>query len=439
MRNRQTSREKMYPSESLPQSMTDIKLVVFKARFDQGDIQLIGETIKPCLFSRFGFKPRPEDIRILCSESYFEPYLIIGGKYALDYCKKQVFKLEVEKGTSKVFVAGQELRPEKSDPKATNRIIKITGEERSHYERQAYFILDRLKREIPAEKLPLAPFYIRKEETENRYNFKTIRMSDEEQIAFLRTRIAKRPSDVGEIIKEVFDITDRMIAYYPMYQLTFENAKNRKVAITVINGITGEVILNGVQRIFSKTIVASPKNEETQFLERDFIQFGQEQTEPKIASSKPTQDINILEEQCVISQSIAPIIEENTILGFPAKINGDVFVESEKTIAIVGDVEVPPHTIMDKALVVKGNLTIGDCCIAHGKLEALKNIKIGADTLVKGDLLSEGNITVGPRAVIAGALQAAGSIKIFGGVIIERGLHSNPKKVASDLQFQVEP
>jgi hypothetical protein len=429
----------MSHSESLPQSMADAKIVVLKPRFDHRDIRLICEKIRPRLFSRFGFRHRPKDIRLLCSESYYEPYLIIGGKYALDYCKKHVFKVEVDERTSKVFVAGQELIPEKSDPKATNRIIKITGEERSHYETQGYFILDRLKREIPAEKLPLAPFYIQKEETANESDFKPIRMSNEAQIAFLKSRIAKRPSDVGEIIKEVFDITDRIIAYYPMYQLTFENAKNRKLAITAINGITGEIILNGVQRIFNKTFVAPLESDKTQFLERDFIQFEQEQTVPKITSTEPPPDIKILEEQCYTSTSIAPIIEETNILGFPAKINGDIFVESENTIAVVGDVEVPSNTIMDKALAVKGNLTIGDCCIAHGKLKALKDIKIGADSLVKGDLLSEGNIIVGPRTVISGVIQAAGSIKILGEVTIKSGLRSDPKKITSDLEFQVAP
>jgi hypothetical protein len=266
----------MAHSDTIPQSMTETKKVVFKPRFDQEDIQLIGEKIKPYLFSKFVFKLRPKDIRLLCSESYFEPYLIIGGKYALDYCKKHVFKVEVDETTLGVFIAGQEHKPEKSDSEAANRIIKIEGEERSHYERQAYFILDRLKREIPAEKIPFAPFGIQHEETENKYNFKTICISDEIQIEFLRKRIAKRPSDVGEVIREVFDITDRMIAYYPMYQLTFENARNRKVAIATINGITGEVTLSRMERIFKKTVIASPKTEETQFLERDFIHFEQE-------------------------------------------------------------------------------------------------------------------------------------------------------------------
>ena len=378
----------MAHSESLPQSMTDIKTVVFKPKFDQEDIQLIGEKIGPCLFSRLGFKPRPKNIRLLCSESYFEPYLIIGGKYALDYCKKHVFKVEVAERTSKVFVAGQELRPEKSDPLASNRIIKIVGEERSHCERQAYFILDRLKREIPAEQLPFAPFYIQKEETENECNFKTIRMSDEAQIEFLRTRIAKRPSDVGEIIKEVFDITDRIIAYCPMYQLTFENAKNRKIAVAIINGITGEVTLNGVQRIFAKTIVVSPKNKEMHSLERDLIRFEQEGTSTTIKKAL------IEEKPKLLSQ----------------------YVEKEN---YCGDLEIPSGTCMNKTLFVKGLLKIGDNCRIHGDLKALKNITVGADTVIDGDLISGEDIFIGERSLISGSVETAGTFEIEENAIVE--------------------
>ena len=375
-------------SESLPQSLTDTKTVIFKSRFDQGDIQLIGEVLRPRLFSRFGFKPRRENIRLLCTENYFEPYLIIGGKYALDYCKKHVFKVEVEERTSKVFIADQELRPEKSDPKASNRIIKIEGEERSHYEREAYFVLDRLKREIPAEKLLFAPFYAQEEETENKCNSKTISMSDKEQIAFLRTRIAKRPSDVGEIIKEVFDITDRIIAYYPMYQLTFENAKDRKVAIAAINGITGEVILNGVQRIFKKTIIASPKNEETHSFERDFIKFGQE---------------------------CAPITTKKALTKEKSRLLSQ-YVEEE---AHFGDLEIPSGTCMNKTLFVKGALKIGDNCRIHGNLKALKSIIIGADTIIDGDLISGRDLFIGERSLISGSVETAGTFEIEENAIVE--------------------
>jgi len=162
MRTKQTPSETMDQSEILPQSMVEIKTIVLKPRLDNRDIQLIGEQIGPCLFSRFGFKPRSNVIRLLCVESYFEPFLIIGGKYSLDYCKRHVFKVDVENKTNKLFVAGQEFNLEKSDSAETSRKIKLKGEEYVHYERHAFFILDRMKREISPEKLPMAPFDIRR-------------------------------------------------------------------------------------------------------------------------------------------------------------------------------------------------------------------------------------------------------------------------------------
>src|SRR5512136_722836 len=177
----------MFSVETLPQSIVDTKTITLKPRLDQSDVQLIGDEIKPRLFSKFGFKSKPEYIKLLGSEIYFEPYLIIGGKYSLDYCKKHVFKVNVEESTTKVYVAGQEFRSVQLDPKTTNRTIKMTGEEHAHHERQAYFILDRLKREIPPDRLPISPFDIQKDSTENSSNFKSISISDEAQIEFLKT------------------------------------------------------------------------------------------------------------------------------------------------------------------------------------------------------------------------------------------------------------
>jgi hypothetical protein len=428
----------MPQSEILPQSVVDTKTIVLKARLDYGDIQLIEKEIGPRVFSKFGFKPKPEDVKLLHCENYFEPYLIIEGKYALDYCKRHVFKVDVNERTNKLFVGGQEFNSELSDAKATKKIIKLMGEEYSHYDIQTYFILDRMKREISPEKLPIAPFYVQKEGSKDKSNFKQIYMPDEAQIEFLKAKIAKRPADVAQIIREKFDITERTIVYCPMYGLTFENVKNQKVATITINGITGEIILNGIQKIAYKTIVTFPKNEESKSVGTERYQFEQPQTVHNISLSEPPENMDDTSEEHVNNRPISPISEENNILGFPAKINGDIFVESDDAIAVVGDVEVPADTIMDKSLIVKGSLIIGDCCVAHGKLKALKDVTIGADAIVEGDLLSGGNILVGPRSVITGTLKATGAIKICGEATIEGGLRANPKsEVASDAKFEV--
>jgi hypothetical protein len=385
--------------ETLPQSIADTKMIVLKPRLDEGDIQLIGEKTKSRLFSKFGFKPKPKDIRLLGSERYYEPCLIIGGKYTIDYCKKHAFEVNVNEKTTKVFVAGQEFTSEHPDPKATNKIISITGEEYVHHERQTYFVLDRMKREISPEKIPVAPFDIQKENSEHKFHFKSITIPVEAQIEFLKTKIAKRPADVAEIIKETFDITDRTIVYYPIYQLTFENRKNKSDRTLSINGITGEIIANGNKILAIKTIVAFPESIDN--LQAQITDYEETQTKTILKIDRPNTTDN---------RNNPPKEEEPIHYSQP---------EEEETIS--GDMEIPSGTTINKILIVKGSLKIGDNCRAHGKFKALKDITVGSDTIIDGDLISGGNIFVGARSLIAGLVQANGVVEIEENVVVEGG------------------
>ncbi len=436
--------------ETLPQSIADAKTIVLKPRLDQGDLRLIAEKIKPSIFARFGFKPKLENVRLLASETYFEPYLIIAGKYVLDYCRKHVFEVNVKETTTKIFVAGQEFKSEQSDPKLTNKVVKMTGEEHAHHERQGYYILDRVKREIPPEKLPISPFIIQKDSSILNSSFKSIHISDETQIEFLKAKIAQRPADVAEIIREIFDITDRTIAYYPMYQLTFENVKNRKDATVTVDGITGEIMLNGTKKLAVKTVLAFDQNAETQLVRE--TAYGEKQTEPILSISQPEATNNVIdatEEEKTIKPAqleteetpyeaaqAEPLVNinapdttddtntgpkylETMVLGFPAIIHGKVLASDAKVEVVVGDVEIPSGTNIDKTLVIKGTLRIGSSCRARGKLKVLKDVIVGADTIIDGDIVSGGNIYVGPRSLIAGAVKAAGLFEIEENAVVE--------------------
>jgi tetrahydrodipicolinate N-succinyltransferase len=387
----------MFQAETLPQSMVEVKTIVLKPRLDKGDIELIGEKIKPRLFSRFGFKPRPENIRLICSELYFEPYLLIGGKYVLDYCKKHVFEIDVKERTNNVFVGGQEFRSEKSDPNRKSKIIKLSGEEHAHHERKTYFVLDRMKREISPEKLPIAPFNIQKENSQPPSYFKRIHIPDEIQIDFLKRKIAERPYDVAEIIKETFDITDRIIIYCPIYQLTFENMKNKTAAAITINGITGEIALDGNKKLTIKTIVVFPESIDIQPTKVTTYNEAQTKAIPKAKPPRTTDNTNsAVKEQEQIQPS-----------------------ESEDEEIFYGDMEIPSGTTINKILVVKGSLKIGDNCRIHGKFKALKDITVGSDTIIDGDLISGGNVFVGARSLIAGSVEASGVFEIEETAIVE--------------------
>jgi cytoskeletal protein CcmA (bactofilin family) len=425
----------MFQVETMPQSIVDMRIIVLKPRLDLGDVKLIEEKIKPRLFSKFGFKPKSEDLKLLGSEIYFEPYLIIGGKYVIDYCRKHVFKVNVTERTTKVFIAGQEFNSEQSDPKKKNKIITMTGQENAHYERQTYFILDRMKREIPTEKLPISPFDFQNENFANKSNFKSIQISDEFQIEFLKTKIAQRPSDVAEILKEVFDVTERTIAYYPMYQLVFENLRNRTEASVTINGVTGEIVLNGAKKLAIKTIVAFPESTDSRPVE---ITAHQGQTHPVLRVGTPeTDETKIAPEKIKSNVMTSPISEEERSLGFPLGIP-KVFTKIDEETAIEGDVDVPSGATIKRDLIVRGTLRIGDNCKIHGKLEAMKNVAVGVNTLIYGDLISGGNVEVGAHSIITGFLQAAGCIQVSEQVTIEGGLRSTPlKRASSGIQLDV--
>lgn len=407
--------------ETMPQSIVDVKTIVLKPQLDHDSVLLIGEKIKSSLFARFGFKPNPDDIRLLGSEEYFEPYFIIGGTYVLDYCKKHFFEVDIDKKTTRLFIAGQEFKSKQLDPKAKRRVIQMMGEEHAHLEREAYFILDRMKREVSPGKLSIAPFSVQKGNSESNSFFKSMQISDEEQIEFLKTKIAVRPVDVAEVIREVFDITERTIAYYPMYQVTYENSKNQTDATVTINGITGEIVLNGVKRLATKTIMDFPNGPETQPV--------------KIRSPEDTRKRSVVG----ISHDNQTEDAEGTMFRtLQSKISAEVPAGDEGTWANIGDISIPSGMTISEDIVVKGNLTIGDNCKITGKLKALKDINVGVDTIIDGDLVSGGNVAIGPRSLITGMLKAAGTIKMSWHAAVE----DEPRlpldrKTPSDFQMEV--
>jgi predicted acyltransferase (DUF342 family) len=115
------------------------------------------------------------------------------------------------------------------------------------------------------------------------------------------------------------------------------------------------------------------------------------------------------------------------ILGFPARIFGEVTILDDNETIVVGDVEIPSGTNINKNLAVNGSLKIGDNCRGRAKLKALKDITIGADTIIDGDLISGGNIFLGPRSLIKGSVEASGLFEIEKDAVVE-GIYIQPSQ-----------
>jgi cytoskeletal protein CcmA (bactofilin family) len=240
---------------------------------------------------------------------------------------------------------------------------------------------------------------------------------------------------VAEIIREVFDITDRTIAYYPVYQLTFENGKNGKDATVTVNGVTGEIFLNKTKKLAAKTIIDPDQG--TGIRSNLATLYEVAPPEP-ILNFNPPETTKSAQTFPKEKETIQPtkFEEETMILGFPAKITGKVFTEGNNMAAVVGDIEIPPRTSVNKTLVVKGTLRIGENCKVRGKLKA-QNINVGAKTIIDGDVISGENGLFGSGVLITGRLQAGGHIRIGEQATINQGSDLDPT-AEMDNNIQLE-
>ena len=256
---------------ALPQRIVDRRIIVLESRFDPTVARLLGEKVKDRFFTSLRFlKPKPEEIRLISVDKYYEPYIVVGGKYSIDYCKKRVYSVSVDKNAREVAVFDKKFLPEPSSqlPLAAH-VIKVDGVAYYHYEGEASLVLDKIGREIDPEQLPCAPSEDRtvEELASTGIKFAEVNISLEEEIEFLSSRIANHPSDVGEVIREIFEINERTLIYCPMYQLGFRNVKNGKEAIARIDGITGKTVLGE----FSKTVLGEFRKTVPHKFMRDLI------------------------------------------------------------------------------------------------------------------------------------------------------------------------
>ncbi len=404
----------------LPTNMVKRKTIVLKPRFDENVINLLAEKLIKKLFTRMGvFRPNPSELKLTSVEKYYERYLVIRGKYFFDHCKSLVYNLKVDKKSQEVFILNEKFKPEPSGnlDSSEYNVIRLTVVSSYHHEDEALGVLNSEGQELEPEKLhTILNHEWPREAFSNaalKRKFAKVNISTEEEVNLLRSKLVKRPLDIGEVIKEIFEINERTVINSPMYKLTFEKIKTGKKAIVTINGITGEII----SRTFNKTIPGK-------FME-DLVKASHINIQPiEIDSIEPASTLSsdntsggftdsaefITSHLPVVGQSEFRVEEEP--LEFPAKVDGEVLHVGDKVTAIVGDLEIPSETIVYETLVVKGNLIVGEKCKILGTIKALGSIVIGSNTIIKGNVVCNRNVSVGSN------------VKINGRVVIEKTFNS---------------
>ena len=128
------------------EKIAERKTIVYETRIDPTVIKVAGEKLKAQLFARFGFmKPKPEEIQLTSIDKYYEPYMVISGKYVIDYYRKCIYKVKVDKRVLEVILLNHKFEPNQpmdSSAKDYN-MMKLEGEERLMNKVKTSLILDR--------------------------------------------------------------------------------------------------------------------------------------------------------------------------------------------------------------------------------------------------------------------------------------------------------
>ncbi len=232
--------------KSVPEKIAKRKTIVYKSRIDPTVIKLTAEKMKSKLFTKAGFlKPGPEEIRVVSIDKYYQPYVVVDGKYQVDYYKKRVFTFEVDAEAREVLILDEAFKPETvADVEGTRKVVRIEGEERLSYEDKAYVILDASGREVSPDLVPSAPCEERPLKVLKEFRKKTgkVKTTPEKEIELVRSRIVKRPVDLGKVGKELFDISEHAVIYSPIYEIAFRNVRTREEKTIRIDGVTARII-----------------------------------------------------------------------------------------------------------------------------------------------------------------------------------------------------
>ena len=230
-------------TERTNERIVERKTIVYETRVDPTAIWVAGEKLKLQLFTRFGFlKPKPEEVQFVSIGQYYEPYAMISGRYAIDYYRKCVYSVKVDKEVLEVVLLNQKFKPEQStdssakDPYA----IKLEGEERLKNEVKASLILDRFGRDVTLEKLPSAPSEKNPEKILEQYNVEEI--ASNADLDFIRSKIVNRPMDINRLVNELFEVDERVVIYTPRFRVLYRNTKTGEEKAVEFDGVTAERI-----------------------------------------------------------------------------------------------------------------------------------------------------------------------------------------------------
>ena len=230
-------------SESVPEKIADRKIIVYKTLIDPTVIKLATEKVKDRLFVKFGFlKPNPDQIQQVSFEKDYEAFVIVDGRYNIDYYRRRIYTLRVDDKAQEVIMFNQTFKPE-VNMESAGKVVRIEGEERLIHEAKAYIVLSADGREVSPKRIPSAP----SEEHSKKLAAgieatKKPQILPNEEISITRSKIVRRPLEIKRVVKELFEVTDRAVIYAPIYRIKFQNVKTGETKTVKFDGVTARLL-----------------------------------------------------------------------------------------------------------------------------------------------------------------------------------------------------
>ena len=183
---------------TVPETIVQRKIIVFKPAVGIKAIRNIANKAKNQTFTKyFLFKTKPEETKIDTIDRYFEPYVVIDGKYSIDYSKSWNYSIKVNEEMQKLKISNKNFEPKllENHLELPYKTLELNGTGRFYHESRLRMILDKEWNEVGLEHLPYLSFEEDPQEILNNTNPHLLEkeFKAEKEVEILRSKIFKPP------------------------------------------------------------------------------------------------------------------------------------------------------------------------------------------------------------------------------------------------------
>ena len=225
------------------------KLIVHQVEYDPDTAWNLVENEKPKWFTKLGFlKPAPNEIICESLDLIYEPFIITKAHYFLDYYKPILYTIKIGDDVNEVVIFEHTLQPEMINTRRflgrAHKAIMFDAYERVEHTVSSSLALTRMGQQIDPQQLPSGVPEVEPEKIlkQHRDHVRTLQISHREIMERVYQQTAIRPLDVGEIINEIYEVTEYIIICTPIYEARCRQVKTGEIKIIPLSSVTGSLV-----------------------------------------------------------------------------------------------------------------------------------------------------------------------------------------------------